>query len=274
MSAPAERVRVSLTADTARERGEPGRVRRIAADVFPILITLAVWELVVQSGLIRALFLPPVSKVLAKFWEVLVSGELLWHFRITVTRMLIGYAIGAGAAVVLGLLIGLSAPLRAFFAPLVAATYPLPKIALLSLFLVIFGIGDPPIIASIAASALYPVLLNTISGVLTVDPVLVRAARNLGANRYQVITKILLPGALPIILGGLRMGAAVSLIVVVAVEMYIGQNGVGNRLAWATEFFKTDLLYANLVAIGVFGVLVFKLLDGLERLAIPWRRRS
>lgn len=169
-----------------------------------------------------------------------------------------------------GLAIGLSAPLRLFFSPLIAATYPLPKIALLSLFLVIFGIGNAPIVASIVASAMYPVLLNTITGILAVDPILIRAARNLGANRFQVTTQVVLPGALPIIFGGLRMGAAVSLIVVVAVEMYIAQSGVGYLLAWATEFFKTDLLYANLMAIGIFGIVVFKALDVLERWALPW----
>lgn len=272
MSRPAEPVTVRVTADRERRTREHGLAGRVVRGIAPIVVTLVLWELVVQTGLIRALFLPPVSRVLARFFENVASGELLTDFRITVVRMLTGYAIGAGAAVAAGLVIGLSAPLRAFFSPLVAATYPLPKIALLSIFLVIFGLGDPPIIASIATSAFYPVLLSTISGVLTVEPMLIRAARNLGARRVQVITKVVLPGTLPIVLSGLRMGAAVALIVVVAVEMYIAQTGVGYRLAWATEFYKTDVLYANLIAIGLFGVLAFKLLDLVEWLVVPWRR--
>lgn len=274
MKKPDELIRFTLTAEATRPQSDLGRLARVGRDAIPIVITLALWEIVVRLGLIREIFLPPVSRVLLTFWNVLISGELLSDFQVTVGRMLSGYAIGAGAAVAGGLVIGLSAPVRAFFSPLVAATYPLPKIALLSIFMVIFGIGDPPIIASIAISAFYPVLLSTISGVLTVDPVLIRAARNLGADRMQVATKIVLPGALPIILAGLKMGIAVSLIVVVAVEMYIGQSGVGYRLSWATEFFKTDLLYSNLVAIGLFGVLVFKLLDLVEWLVLPWRPRA
>jgi NitT/TauT family transport system permease protein len=274
MSVSAPLARFVIEASPGRVRGEGSRLRRAALTVLPIAAVLLVWELTVRLGLIRALFLPAVSTVLGKFWEVLLSGELLAHFRITVVRMAAGYVIGAGGAVVVGLAIGLSAPLRAFFAPLIAATYPLPKIALLSLFLVVFGIGNAPIIASIATSALYPVLINTITGILAVDPVLIRAARNLGASRYQVTVKVVLPGALPIVFSGLRMAAAVSLIVVVALEMYIAQNGVGYLLAWATEFFKTDLLYANLIAIGLFGILVFKLLDTIERRVVPWNPRA
>ncbi|MBI2528090.1 MAG: ABC transporter permease [Candidatus Rokubacteria bacterium] len=269
-SVTGQRARVAAPVIGGRSPGDAGALRRVALSVMPLLVTVAVWELIVRLGIVKALFLPAFSSVLWKFWEILVTGELLSHFKITVGRMLLGYVIGAGGAVAFGLAIGLSAPLRLFFSPLIAATYPLPKIALLSLFLVIFGIGNAPIVASIVASAMYPVLLNTITGILAVDPILIRAARNLGANRFQVTTKVVLPGALPIIFGGLRMGAAVSLIVVVAVEMYIAQSGVGYLLAWATEFFKTDLLYANLMAIGIFGIVVFKALDVLERWALPW----
>lgn len=246
--------------------------RAVALNVGPIVAVFLLWETVVRLGLVQAIFLPPASVVLAKFWEILLDGQLLQNFGVTIRRMVIGYAIGAGAGVAFGLTIGLSRPLRQFFSPIVAAVYPLPKIALLSLFLVIFGVGDPPIIASVAVSSFFPVLLNTLTGLRTIDPTLVKAARDLGANQLQTTLKVVLPGSLPMIFTGLRQSSAVALIVVVAVEMYIGQSGAGYLLSWATEFFKIDLLYANILAIAIFGILLFRLVDLIEHLLLPWAR--
>lgn len=252
------------------------RWQRAASAAFynigPIVVVLVLWEIAVRGGLIRAFFLPPVSEVFVQFWESIISGQLPGNFLITIRRVTIGYAIGAGFAVSFGLLIGIFRPVGSFFYPIIAAIYPLPKIAMLSIFILVFGIGDPPIIASVAVSSFFPVLLNTLTGLRSVDPMLLKAARDLGANRVQVVTKVVLPAALPMIFTGLRQSAAVALIVVVAVEMYIGQSGAGYLLSWATEFFKINLLYANLLAIALFGLVVFKLVDFIEYLALPWER--
>jgi len=236
----------------------------------PIIVVVAFWELSIRTGLIKAFFLPAASDVAFQFWKSFTAGDLVENFVVTLRRMAVGYGLGSGAAVLFGLILGLSRSLMAFFNPLVAAIYPLPKIALLSLFLVIFGVGDPPIIASVAVSTFFPVLLNTLAGLKSIDPVLIKAARDLGANRFQVATKVVLPGSLPMILTGLRQGAAVALIVVVGVEMYIGQSGVGHQLAWATQFFDIALLYTYIVAIGLFGILLFKCIDLIEALLVPW----
>ncbi len=252
------------------------RLRALGAAAFfnvgPIVVVLALWEVAVRTGMIHAFFVPPVSDVFVQFWESLVNGQLPENFLITMRRVSAGYAIGSGAAVLLGLLIGIYRPIGSFFYPVIAAIYPLPKIAMLSIFIVVFGIGDPPIIASVAISSFFPVLLNTLTGLRSVDPILIKAARDLGASRVQTTTKVVLPAALPMIFTGLRQSAAVALIVVVAVEMYIGQSGAGYLLSWATEFFKINLLYANLLAIGIFGIVVFKLIDLIEYLALPWAR--
>ncbi len=251
-----------------------GVVRAVLYNVGPIVVCLLLWEASVRSGLISAFFLPPVSVVLATLWEILVSGELMEHFSVTIWRMVAGFTLGSGSAIVFGLVVGLSKPLRQFFWPIVAAVYPLPKIALLSLFLVVFGIGDPPIIASVTVSAFFPVLLNTLIGLRTVDEILIKAARDLGANQYQVITKVVLPAALPLIFTGLRQSSAVSLIVVVAVEMYIGENGAGYVLTWSTEFFKINILYAYTVAIAIFGIILFNFVDILEKYLLPWAKEK
>ena len=239
----------------------------------PFLLVLALWQLLPQLGLIKPLFLPALSVVIKTLIEITLSGKLGQNFIATLYRIAIGLGLGASAAIIVGLIIGLSRPLRQFTMPLVAASYPLPKIAMLSLFLVWFGLGDPPIIAILSLSAFYPMLLNTLTGVLTVDDTLIKAAYNMGANYRQVLTKVVLPGALPVIFGGFRIAASVSLLVVVAVEMYIANNGIGYLLAWATQWYKMDLLYANIIVIGLFGILLFKLIQFAEKKIVPWKEK-
>ena len=254
------------------------KVKALATTAFlntaPIALVLLAWEMAVRTGAIKAFFLPLVSEVLVHFWSALKSGELAEHFLITIGRMTLGFGIGASAAIVFGLVIGLSPFLLRFFSPIVAAIYPLPKIALLSLFLVIFGVGDAPIVASVAVSCFFPVLLNTLAGLASIDPILIKAARDLGASRTKTTLYVVLPGSLPMIFTGLRQSSAVALIMVIAVEMYIGQSGAGHQLAWATQFFDINLLYTYIVAIGLFGILLFKALDFAERFFLPWANRS
>lgn len=250
----------------------PGIATTLFYNVGPIVVMFALWELSVRTGLVKAMFFPAISDVFVEFLSSIQSGQLPEHFLITLHRVSLGFAMGAGAAVAFGLLIGIFRPIGSFFYPIIAAIYPLPKIAMLSIFLVVFGIGDPPIIASVAISSFFPVLLNTLTGLRSVDPILIKAARDLGANRFQTATKVILPAAFPVIFAGLRQGSAVALIVVVAVEMYIGQSGAGYLLSWATEFFKITFLYANLLAIAIFGIAVFKAVDLIEYLALPWAR--
>jgi NitT/TauT family transport system permease protein len=239
-------------------------------NVGPIVVLLVIWESVVRFGVVRALFLPAFSDVLVQFWKITINGDLISEFAVTLRRMVVGFAAGAGSAIVFGLTIGLYRGLRRFFYPIVAAIYPLPKIALLSLFLVAFGDGDPPIIASVAVAAFFPVLLNTLTGLQSIDPILIRAAHNLGASKFQTTLKVVLPGALPMIFTGLRQSSAIALLIVVAVEMYIGQTGVGHALSWATQFFDVKTLYSYIIAIAIFGILLFRLFDVAERYLVPW----
>lgn len=239
----------------------------------PFITILILWESLGQLGIVKPVFLPAFSKVLVALYDITASGKLFFHFTRTTYRMAVGYFSAVVFAIFFGLAIGLSKPVRQFFNPLIAATYPLPKVSLLSLFIVWLGLGDPPIIAIIFASASYPILLNTITGILQVDKTLIKAAENLGANRRQVLVKVVLPGSIPIIFGGLRIGVAVSLIVVVALEMYIASDGIGYLLAWATEFHILDLLFSLLIVIGIFGIILFKGLDLFESILIPWKKQ-
>lgn len=250
------------------------RLRTLMIQAFPFLTVIVLWEGLTRGGLIRPLILPPLSIVLQRLWAITADGSLLINFALTIGRMLMGFSLAMVGGIVLGLVLALSRPLRTFFEPLIAAVYPLPKIAMLSLFIVWLGFGTRPIVVILAISAFSPIFISTMTGILTVDNLLIQAARNLGANRYQLLARVVLPGALPVIFGGLRIASSMSLIVVVAVEMYIGDAGMGYLLRRATDFYQMDLMYASIVAIGLFGILLFNLIGRVERWLMPWHRHS
>lgn len=255
-------------------RSGTSRRREIALQLLPFLTVAALWEGLSRLGVIRELFLPPLSAVLTKLQQILIDGSLVVNFGLTVGRMLLGFGIALVGGVALGLVLALSRPLRSFFEPLLAAVYPLPKISMLSLFIVWFGFGSRPIIAILAISAFFPIFISTMTGVVTVDNLLVQAARNLGARPSQLLTKVALPSALPVMFGGMRISSSLSFLVVVALEMYIGDSGVGYLLRWATTFYMMDLLYAVLLAIGAFGVALFKFIGLVERWLMPWHKSN
>jgi len=248
------------------------KARDMGVRLFPFLTVIVLWESLARLKLVSPLFLPALSVVLERLLAILADGTLLRHLSVSLYRILFAYVLAAGAGVLFGLVIGLFPALRRFFNPLIAATYPLPKLAMLSFFLIWLGFGSPPIIAILMLSIFYPILINTIAGITTVDETLIKAAYNLGAGHRQVLQKVILPGSLPVIFGGFRIAASTSLLVVVAVEIYIADAGIGYLLRWATEFYRMDLLYALIIAIGLLGIVIFALIDGIEKWIIPWKQ--
>jgi len=175
---------------------------------------LLAWQILVQAGRINPLFLPAPLSVLGAMWEMTRSGELPWAVLVSLNRVLQGFVYGSLAGVVLGLLAGAVRWVEDLLDPWVAAVYPIPKSALFPLFMLWFGLGNPSKIVTIAVGVLFLVLVNTMAGVHAINPVLLKAARDLGASRAQIFVKVILPGALPSIFTGLRLGAGMALILV------------------------------------------------------------
>jgi NitT/TauT family transport system permease protein len=235
---------------------------------------LALWQLLVQTGKLSELFLPAPLSVLASMWEMTRSGQLPWAVLVSLNRVVQGFVYGAAVGVVLGLLAGAVRWIEDVLDPWVAAVYPIPKSALFPLFLLWFGLGDASKIATIAIGVLFLVLVNTVTGVKSINPVLLKAARDLGATRLQVFTKVILPGALPNIFTGLRLGAGMALILVFITEIEATKAGLGFLLWEAFQLLDTTKVFAGVVTFGLLGVATTWLLQWLERVGCPWLQRS
>ena len=235
---------------------------------------LLAWQTLVQAGKINELFLPAPLAVLAAMWDLTRSGELPWAVLVSLNRVVQGFVYGAVLGILLGLLAGAIRWVEDLLDPWIAAVYPIPKSALFPLFLLWFGLGDPSKIVTIAVGVLFLVLVNTITGVRSINPVLLKAARDLGASRLQIFAKVILPGALPNIFTGLRLGAGMALILVFITEIEATKAGLGFLLWEAFQLMDTRHVFVGVVTFGLLGVATTWLLQWLERVTCPWIQRS
>ena len=239
--------------------------------VVALLGLLVVWEAIARLGWVPVLFLPSPLGVVAEAAEMLRSGELLGHLAASLSRLLLGFVVGAALGVVVGVAVGFFAVAEAVGTPVIAATFPIPKIALLPLLILWLGLGEPSKIAVIALGVFFPMAINTYTGVRQADPLLVRAAVAFGARRWSIIRKVVLPSALPMIFAGLRLGAGTALLLLVAAEMIAVESGIGFLVLHAGNLMQTTKLMVGIVVLSLLGVASHWSLGRLERRAIPWR---
>ena len=242
--------------------------------VIPIVIILIVWEVGVRLFQIPPYFLPSVSSIIIRLVELLFSGELLIHTFYTIYRSLLGIFFGTVAGVLIGFMMAWYWYVDRGLDFIIAATYPLPKVALIPLLMVWLGLGEAPKLAMSVVGVIYPVIINTVVGVKNIDPLLIKAARDLGATDQQLFREVILPGSLPTIFAGLKLGAGVSFILVVASEMVFGNNGLGYIIAEAASIMHLDTVFAGLMELCIIGIGIFLLVDFLERVAIPWDTKT
>ncbi len=237
------------------------------------LLILVVWQVLVQGERINPLFLPAPLTVLAEMWRMTVSGSLPWAVLVSLFRVVQGFAYGAIVGIVLGLLTGAVPWIEDVVDPWVAAVYPIPKSALFPMFLLWFGLGDTSKVVTIAVGVLFLVLVNTVTGVKSINPLLLKAAVDLGASRRQIFTKVILPGALPNIFTGLRLGAGMALILVFVTEIEATKAGLGFLVWDSFQLMETTRVFVGVVTFGILGVATTWLLQWLERAACPWAGR-
>ena len=268
---------MTIKVRTARaSRGLRGRfVEGVAAErligvASPILL-LALWEGAGRVGVLDARFFPAPSAIAGTFVDLMRSGELVDHTWTSLGRILIGFALGAVPGLVIGIAMGLSRLVRAAFKPVVGALYPVPKTAIFPLLLLVFGIGEPSKYAIVAIGVFFLVLLNTMAGVLGIEPVYLDVGRNFGAGRLQVFRTIALPGALPLVFTGIRLAWGNALILIVVAEILAARSGIGYFIQNSYQTFQVEKMYAGLLVISFIGYVSFLLLDELERWLIPWK---
>ena len=235
----------------------------------PLLILL-VWEVLSRTERIDPIFWPAPSSLWDTARELITDGELIADIWASLLRILGGFLLGAIPGVALGLAMGLFWPIRVFFMPIATAIYAIPKIAILPLVIIALGIGELSKMVVVALSIFFLVVLNTMSGVMTIDRSYQDVARNFGANRWQLFLTVALPGALPAIFTGLKLALGFSLIVIVGTEFLAAQNGVGNLIWQSYQTLAIKKMYVGLIVTGVMGWALTLGLDAIERLVLPW----
>jgi NitT/TauT family transport system permease protein len=248
-----------------RHRPVPG----VAPLLFAVLIAL--WETGSRAGWISPIALPAPSEALAALGDLVETGMLWKHLGASVYRLTLGWAAGTALGVLAGLAIGLFSVSRAGLQPLVSALFPIPKIALLPLFVVWFGIGEGSKVATILFGTFFPTVVATYGGVDSVDRGLIRMGQSFGLPWRSIVWKIILPGALPAILSGARISASIGIILLVAAEMIGAEHGIGAYILMAGALFALDQLIAGVAMLSVLGLTVGWLIGRAERRFLRWR---
>lgn len=234
------------------------------------IVALLMWEVLVGVGLLDRRFFPAPSSLVGTFFKLLQSGELYRHLEISLQRVAAGFVLGAIPGILIGLAMGLSKWVRYALYPIVASLYPIPKIAILPLVIIVFGLGETSKIVVIATGVFFVVLYNSMGGVLGIPQIYHDVGSNFGAKRLFYYRTIALPGALPYIFTGLKLGAGVSLLVLVAAEFVGAKAGIGFMVWDAWQSFAVEQLFIGLAVIAVLGFSFAQLLDLLQRWLVPW----
>ncbi len=249
----------ALAAGISAARGE-SRLWVIARNAFPFLVVGLLWEITAQLGVFPRKLFPPLEEVAATFVRLTAAGILPHHVLDTLIRLAAGFALAAVVGVAIGIAMGRSRRAEDIFLPLVSIGAPIPGIAYAPLFLLWFGLGNKTAVLLVAFVSAFPIIFNTWTGVKAVKEIWVRSAQAMGADNRRLFHHVILPGALPYILTGLRLGLAQAWRILVGVEMLAAVPwGLGWMIFGAREFLNTDVMLAGVVVIGAIGLALEKL---------------
>lgn len=249
--------------------------RQLSLSLLSVAVLLLLWWGVTALGLIAPLFLPPPQQVLHKLLVIagpqgFMDATLWQHLGASLTRMLVALFFAALIGIPVGIAMGLSPAVRGLFDPLIELYRPVPPLAYLPLMVIWFGIGETSKILLIYLAIFAPVTLSTLAGVKNTQQVRIRAAQALGATRGQLLRFVILPGALPEILTGLRIGLGVGWSTLVAAELIAATRGLGFMVQSAGEFLATDVVLAGIAVIALIAFSLELGLRALQRRLTPW----
>ena len=245
--------------------------RHPAASLAAFAVLIALWEAAVRSGLVSELFLPAPSSVAVALWGLVLDGTLWQNLSASLFRLGVGWTLGTLAGIAAGFVIGLSSLARAAGIPVISAVYPVPKIALLPLFILWLGIGETSKVTVVALGVFFPTCIATFGAIDAVPRGIVRMAQSFDVPAFSILRKVVLPAALPGILSAFRITAAIALLLLVAAEMIGAQFGIGAYVLAQGQLMATDNLLAGVVVISVLGLLVGGGLSWLEKRLLTWR---
>ncbi len=256
--------------DRRRAKLPPAARQQLLGGIAVLLFVIA-WEAVVRFGLVNPLFSSSPSRIAATFVQMVHEGSLGQDIRVSGAEFLLGYSLAVAVGILLGLAMGWYADVAAVLQPFVAALYSTPRIALLPLLIIWLGIGIWSKVAVVFLVAVFQVLISTEAGVRAADESLIRTARSFGANDRQIFMSIVLPGAVPYLIAGLRLGLGQALVGIVVGELYAATAGVGYEIAVAGETFQTDRVFVGIVILALAAIILMWCLRRLEMKFESWR---
>lgn len=259
---------------TRTSSASPGRRFRVSREralaiVTPIAL-LVLWEVLSRTGVLDERIYSTPTGVVATSWELIREGTLVSATGTTLFRFVVGTTLGIVPGLLLGLVMGISRNLRAAINPVVKVIYPLPRVALFPLVLLMFGVNERANLIMIALGPFFAVLITTMAAVQNLDPVYLKVSRSFGVPRRMLYTDVVLPAALPNIIGGVRVAIGLGLLGVVAVEFLLTQSGIGYLIWRSWQILSLGQSMAGLVTAGLLGFGLFQILEWVERRLLPW----
>lgn len=236
-----------------------------------IIAFLLIWEIAPRIGLVDPVFIPSVSDVFLALVKLILSGELLMHASISLKRSFIGFALAIAIAIPLGFAVGWFRTFDKYIDPLLQTFRQIPTLALYPVFIILLGIGEASKIGIITKAALWVILLNTINGVRSVDPLLIKSARSMGVSHFDMFKKVVLPAAIPSVFTGLRLAGTISLLVLISAEMLGARSGLGFALTSFQLTFMIPEMYAMIVSLTILGLGINYSLLWVEKKVSHWK---
>ncbi len=251
-------------------------IRQLSATLerfIALFLFLALWEILPRVGVIDPFFLPPLSAVISTIVKMIQTGELFQHLLASLRRTLTGFILGFVFAVTLGLIIGWFSRVERFADILLQAFRQTSALALFPIFILFFGIGEMSKAAIIFWGVQWPILLNTISGVKNIDPLLIKSARSMGASQWTIFRKVVFPASLPSIFTGTRLSATSAVLLLIAAEMVGAKAGLGYMMFEAQQTFQIPRMYAAILIMSIIGFTANYLLVHLENKYSTWKEK-
>ncbi len=245
-------------------------LRRTALGWVSIVAVLVLWQGFAQAHIVSTFLLPPLSTVLIRLYQDIISGDMILAVALTLYRAFAGFALAAVLGIAMGILIARVALMRWFFDPLVSIGLPMPKIAFLPVFILWFGVFDASKILMVAFSAVFPVIVASWAAADGVERVLLWSALSLGAGRRQLLLEIVLPASMPQVFTGLQVAMPISLIVEIVAEMAMGGEGLGGSIMTEMRFADSPGVFSGIVAIAIVGAGLVKAMELIRRRFLLW----
>lgn len=274
---------MARVADEAALAAEPGglaRRRRLdaafrfGAGTFSILSLFLLWEMLARSGEFTPFMLPTFTAVVERIYANALDGSLWLNLGLTLYRSMVGFFIATAGGIALALAMSRYRLAHWFFDPIISVGFPMPKIAFLPIIILWLGVYDVSKIAIVVFDSIFPVVTATLAGVAAVDKELIWSARNMGANKREVMWQIVLPAALPQILSGLQVALPIALIVEIVAEMAMGGYGLGGAMMTASRFAESTGVFAGLLEIAIVGYVLIKMLAMIRRRLLVWHQET